>query len=341
MKPNGGGDKIPGKLKAKIDSDLGGVAKMKEDFTQAGVTQFGSGWAWLAVKDGKLDRQQDAERRKPARARRNADPRLRRLGALLLHRLPQPAAGLSQGISRSPGELGARRRNVRRREQIDHRQTTSTLSLRHYPARRSAIIVADRLAVVVLAVSSVVALADVPRLRPRLGRLHPFAIRRSAARALRLGLCRPARAVLRQSLQIWRRLRHGGGARRQDACRSVCSKRGGWSAPAVGIIGLIATWRIGRRLGGPIAGLIALVLLATCPLYYGHMFINAKDAPFAAAMAVLLLGMVRAFEEYPRPSARDSRTRQASVLGLVFGSRILAGIAAPCALAALLLIADR
>ena len=42
------------KLKAKIDSDLGGVAKMKEDFIQAGVTQFGSGWSWIAVKDGKL-----------------------------------------------------------------------------------------------------------------------------------------------------------------------------------------------------------------------------------------------------------------------------------------------
>ncbi|MGA6978630.1 MAG: glycosyltransferase family 39 protein, partial [Pseudolabrys sp.] len=68
----------------------------------------------------------------------------------------------------------------------------------------------------------------------------------------------------------------------------------------VGIVGLIATWRIGRHLGGPIAGLIALVLLATCPLYYGHMFMNAKDAPFAAAMAVLLLGLVRAFEEYPK-----------------------------------------
>ena len=54
MKPAGGGDKIPGALKAKIDSDLGGVAKAKEDFIQAGVTQFGSGWAWLAVKDGKL-----------------------------------------------------------------------------------------------------------------------------------------------------------------------------------------------------------------------------------------------------------------------------------------------
>ena len=43
---------------------------------------------------------------------------------------------------------------------------------------------------------------------------------------------------------------------------------------AVGILGLLITWRIGRRIGGPLAGLIALVLLATCPLYYGHMFMN-------------------------------------------------------------------
>jgi 4-amino-4-deoxy-L-arabinose transferase-like glycosyltransferase len=106
----------------------------------------------------------------------------------------------------------------------------------------------------------------------------------------------------------------------------------------VGIIGLIATWRIGRHLGGPVAGLIALILLATCPLYYGHMFINAKDAPFAAAMAVLLLGMVRAFEEYPRPNARTVVLTGVG-LGLVFGSRILAGIVAPYALVALLLIA--
>ena len=53
MKPNGGGA-IPGALEKKIIEDLGGVDKMKEDFIQAGVTQFGSGWAWIAVKDGKL-----------------------------------------------------------------------------------------------------------------------------------------------------------------------------------------------------------------------------------------------------------------------------------------------
>lgn len=105
----------------------------------------------------------------------------------------------------------------------------------------------------------------------------------------------------------------------------------------VGITGLIVTWRIGRRLGGPTAGLIALVLLASCPLYYGHMFMNAKDAPFATAMAVLLLGMVRAFDQYPRPGAMTIATLGIG-LGLAFGSRILAGIAAPCALAALIMI---
>ena len=54
MKPNGGGA-IPGALEKKITEDLGGVDKMKEDFIQAGVTQFGSGWAWIAVKNGKLE----------------------------------------------------------------------------------------------------------------------------------------------------------------------------------------------------------------------------------------------------------------------------------------------
>ncbi len=106
MKPHGGGDKIPGELEKKIVADLGSVAKMKEDFIQAGVTQFGSGWCWLAVKDGKIVDRKDGERRKPAGARRQADPRLRRVGAFLLHRLPQPPARLSQGLCRSPRQLG-------------------------------------------------------------------------------------------------------------------------------------------------------------------------------------------------------------------------------------------
>ena len=54
MKKGGGGKKLPGKLQTMVDKDLGGYDKMRTDFVQAGVTQFGSGWAWLAVKDGKL-----------------------------------------------------------------------------------------------------------------------------------------------------------------------------------------------------------------------------------------------------------------------------------------------
>jgi Dolichyl-phosphate-mannose-protein mannosyltransferase len=106
---------------------------------------------------------------------------------------------------------------------------------------------------------------------------------------------------------------------------------------AVGIFGLFITWRIGRRIGGPGAGLIAIILLAACPLYYGHMFMNAKDAPFATAMAVLLLGLVRAFDEYPAPSARTVALAGLG-LGLAFGTRVLAGAAAPCGIAALVLI---
>lgn len=51
--PNGGGAPT-GALAAAIDSELGGFDKFKEDFAAAATTRFGSGWAWLVVKDGKL-----------------------------------------------------------------------------------------------------------------------------------------------------------------------------------------------------------------------------------------------------------------------------------------------
>lgn len=51
--PNGGGAPT-GALAAAIDSELGGFEKFKEDFTAAATTRFGSGWAWLVVKNGKL-----------------------------------------------------------------------------------------------------------------------------------------------------------------------------------------------------------------------------------------------------------------------------------------------
>ena len=54
MKPNGGG-KPPGSVEKAIVDAFGSYDKFAEDFVAAGVGQFGSGWAWLAVKDGKLE----------------------------------------------------------------------------------------------------------------------------------------------------------------------------------------------------------------------------------------------------------------------------------------------
>ncbi|HUM01572.1 MAG TPA: superoxide dismutase [Thermoanaerobaculia bacterium] len=53
MRPKGGGAPS-GKLKEKIEADLGGLENFKKEFANAGATQFGSGWAWLVLDGGKL-----------------------------------------------------------------------------------------------------------------------------------------------------------------------------------------------------------------------------------------------------------------------------------------------
>jgi Fe-Mn family superoxide dismutase len=53
IKPGGGG-KPTGRIAAMIDADLGGYDKFAVDFKNAGVTQFGSGWVWLVLKNSKL-----------------------------------------------------------------------------------------------------------------------------------------------------------------------------------------------------------------------------------------------------------------------------------------------
>ncbi len=93
----------------------------------------------------------------------------------------------------------------------------------------------------------------------------------------------------------------------------------------VGIATMIIVWRLARRFGGPVSGLIALMLIAATPLLYGHMFINAKDAPFAMAMTLLLLGLVRALDDYPRPGAATVAIFGLG-LGLALGTRVMGGM---------------
>src|SRR5258708_24053004 len=64
------------------------------------------------------------------------------------------------------------------------------------------------------------------------------------------------------------------------------------------------------------------------------MFMNPKDSPFAVAMAIFLLGLVRVFEDYPRVSIAGGALLGAG-FGLSFGSRIMPPFGALAALAAL------
>jgi Fe-Mn family superoxide dismutase len=54
MSPNGGGTPT-GALASAIDAAFGSLDGFKEAFSNAAATRFGSGWAWLCVKDGKLE----------------------------------------------------------------------------------------------------------------------------------------------------------------------------------------------------------------------------------------------------------------------------------------------
>jgi hypothetical protein len=103
----------------RITSDIGPLAKVKEDLTQAGVTQFGSGWCWLAVKDGKIVTMKTPNGENPLV--HGAKPIL---GCDVWEHsyyidYRNPTAGLiSRPFLKSPGQLGLRRRKVRSGDEV-------------------------------------------------------------------------------------------------------------------------------------------------------------------------------------------------------------------------------
>ena len=101
---------IPSALEKAITDAFGSVDKFKEDFSAAGAGQFGSGWAWLVKDtDGALKVTKTENGVNPLCFGQTALLGCRRVGALLLHRLPQQAAGLPHQLPRQAGELGQRR----------------------------------------------------------------------------------------------------------------------------------------------------------------------------------------------------------------------------------------
>ncbi|HZL59973.1 MAG TPA: glycosyltransferase family 39 protein [Stellaceae bacterium] len=72
----------------------------------------------------------------------------------------------------------------------------------------------------------------------------------------------------------------------------------------VGLLGIVGTWKLGRALGGKRAGFLAALFLTLTPNYYGQMYNNPKDIPFAAGMAWSLYYVVRLLPQLPRPDWR-------------------------------------
>ncbi len=89
----------------------------------------------------------------------------------------------------------------------------------------------------------------------------------------------------------------------------------------VGIAGIVGTWKLGRTLAGARAGFIAALFLLLTPNYYGQMFNNPKDVPFAVGMVWALYYLVRMVPELPRP--RGALPAKLGVAcGLALGVRV-------------------
>ena len=89
----------------------------------------------------------------------------------------------------------------------------------------------------------------------------------------------------------------------------------------IGLIGIVGCWRVGRLLGGPAAGFWAAALMALAPRYYGQMFNNPKDVPFAVGYIWALYYLLRSLPHLPRVP-RDITVKLGMVIGLALGVRI-------------------
>ncbi|MBF0414996.1 MAG: glycosyltransferase family 39 protein [Magnetococcales bacterium] len=88
-----------------------------------------------------------------------------------------------------------------------------------------------------------------------------------------------------------------------------------------GFFALLGAWRMASHLAGSKAGFWSLINLATIPAFYGHMFINAKDIPFAAGTIWSLHYLVR-LAENPLGVSNKLLIKLGLSLALALGVRI-------------------
>jgi hypothetical protein len=88
-----------------------------------------------------------------------------------------------------------------------------------------------------------------------------------------------------------------------------------------GLVGFVAVWGLASHLGGAAAGFAAMLVLTLTPGYYGHIFANPKDLPFASLYALAAWLALRASDRVPTPGWREALAVGATV-GLAAGTRV-------------------
>ncbi len=89
----------------------------------------------------------------------------------------------------------------------------------------------------------------------------------------------------------------------------------------VGWLGILGAWACARALAGEGAAFWAAALLSLTPVWWGHMFNNPKDIPFAAGYVWSLALLLRFLAAWPAVSVRFA-TMLGVVMGLTMGVRV-------------------
>jgi hypothetical protein len=89
----------------------------------------------------------------------------------------------------------------------------------------------------------------------------------------------------------------------------------------VGVAGVAGTWKLTRLLADARAGILAALLLFLEPSYFGHMFNNPKDIPFAAGYVWSLAYLLESVGHFPRPPTRLV-LKLGVAIGLTLGVRV-------------------
>lgn len=103
-----------------------------------------------------------------------------------------------------------------------------------------------------------------------------------------------------------------------------------------GLAGIVGCWKAARFVAGPSAGFWAALLLTLTPRYYGAMFNNQKDIPFAAAYIWSMYYLLRIIKELPRLRL-ELVLKAGVVIGLTISARV-GGLLLLCYLALVVLL---